>query len=374
MSAPAGIVGARDRLKAWLLERAFPIWWNPGADLRHGGFHDRLDASGRPSPGPKRARVAARQVFAYAAAGDLGWTGPWRAAMDHGMGFLERGHRRADGLYRSHAPAPDDAVDLYDQAFILLAWAAAAGHGTAGVTARARALLERLPRERAGGFAGLEGAGLDANPNMHLFEAFLVWTALDPGGPWREAAAGQARLAMRKLIDPVTGAQSERFGPGWRAPSRAHRVVWPGHQFEWAWLLMRWSLVASDGAAMAAALLLVELAERAGVDPARNVVVNALDGDLKLIDSGTRLWPHTERLRAAVLAAELTGDEACWAMAAKAAAGLWLFLDVPTPGLWRDSLESDDLSAPASSLYHIVGAIVQLDRAVEGREAPDRRG
>ena len=62
----------------------------------------------------------------------------------------------------------------------------------------------------------------------------------------------------------------------------------------------------------------------------------------------------------------LTGDAGFWEMTLKAAAGLQRFLDVPTAGLWRDSLESDDLSAPASSLYHIVGAIVQLDRVVEG--------
>jgi mannose-6-phosphate isomerase len=54
-------------------------------------------------------------------------------------------------------------------------------------------------------------------------------------------------------------------------------------------------------------------------------------------------------------------------MALSALKGLDKFLDVPTPGLWRDSLESDDLTAPASSLYHIVGAIHELDRVVEGR-------
>jgi mannose-6-phosphate isomerase len=85
-----------------------------------------------------------------------------------------------------------------------------------------------------------------------------------------------------------------------------------------------------------------------------------------VVDSKTRLWPQTERLRVASLAAVLTGDASFWDMALKGAAGLQKFLDVPTAGLWRDSLESDDLTAPASSLYHIVGAIVQLDRVVEG--------
>jgi len=368
MRPPAEIVAARDRLKSWLLDRAFPIWWTPGADLERGGFHDRLHASGQPIAGAKRARVAARQVFSYAAAGELGWNGPWREAMDQGLAFLESRHRRADGLFRTQADPPDETVDLYDQAFALLALVVAAGQGDVGASARAEALLGRLPREAVGGFAGFQGADLDANPNMHLFEAFLAWTSLGGDGPWREAAAGQARLATTRLIDPETGALAELFGPGWTAPARVDRRVEPGHQFEWAWLLMNWSVISGDTPVMAQVLRLIEVGERAGVDAMRNVAINALDGNLRAADPGTRLWPQTERLRAALLAGALTSDAGCWDMALKATAGLWLFLDVPTPGLWRDSLESDDLSAPASSLYHIVGAVLQMDRLVEGRD------
>jgi mannose-6-phosphate isomerase len=129
---------------------------------------------------------------------------------------------------------------------------------------------------------------------------------------------------------------------------------------------MRWSLVTGDAGALAAALRLIELAERAGVDPNREVAINALDGELRPIDLATRLWPQTERARANLLAGALTGASVCWAAAESAFRGLDRFLDVPTAGLWRDSLESDDLSAPASSLYHIVGAALQLDRVVEG--------
>ncbi|HXU99066.1 MAG TPA: AGE family epimerase/isomerase, partial [Caulobacteraceae bacterium] len=211
------------------------------------------------------------------------------------------------------------------------------------------------------------GADLRANPNMHLFEAFLAWTETGAEGPWRELAAGQARLAMTRLIDTDTGAVGEFFGPGWTAPpAPADRRVEPGHQFEWAWLLMRWSQIAGDAAALATALWLIELGERAGVDPERNVAVNALDGDLGPTDLGARLWPQTERLRAHALAAAVTGDGACWDPALKAAESLRRFLTVETPGLWRDSLESDDLTAPASSLYHIVSAVLQLDEAAGG--------
>lgn len=366
MSLLRELAAERDRLRVWLAQSAYPIWWNPGADHQEGGFHDRLDASGRPLAGAKRCRVQARQVFSYGHAERLRWPGPSKTAMDHGRGVLTARFRRGDGLYRtrvSEGPI-DDTVDLYDQAFVLLADACLAEQGDLGAEGRAESLLTRLPRAGGGGFAEFDGESLNANPNMHLFEAFLAWAGLSADGRWRELAAGQARLAMTRLIDPDTGAVLEFFGPGWTvaaAPS-----VWPGHQFEWAWLLMRWSLVSGDARALAAALRLVEIGERAGVDPQRNVAVNALDGELGLVDAGTRLWPQTERLRAHLLAGAITGDETCFQSALGAIRGLDPFLEVETPGLWRDSLETEDMTAPASSLYHLVGAIVQLDRVVEG--------
>jgi mannose-6-phosphate isomerase len=174
---------------------------------------------------------------------------------------------------------------------------------------------------------------------------------------------------MTRLIDPETGALGEAFDADWRAPPepRARRVE-PGHQFEWAWLLMRWSAMDGGGDALAAALTLIELAERSGVDPGRGVAIDALDGTLAPREMSARLWPQTERLKAAVLAARITDDAGCWAMAERAAAGLARYLEAPTLGLWRDRLTSQDVfveePAPASSFYHIVLAILELDRAV----------
>jgi mannose-6-phosphate isomerase len=357
VSAPPAIAAARERLSAWLREAALPLWWDSGADLAAGGFHDRLDTAGRPIPGPQRARVQARQVFVYAAAPDFGWDGPWRVAMDHGLAALEHAHRHADGFYR--AWTDDNNAELYDQAFVLLAWAAAYGHGMSGARAAALDLFARLPADSAGGFAELAGEARLANPNMHLFESFLAWAALDEDGPWREAAAGQARLALTRLIDPATGALGEFFTRGWIAD--APQVVEPGHQFEWAWLLMRWSLIGGDAAALAAALRLMDIGETCGVDAGRNLAVNALDGDLVAVDVGDRLWPQTERLRAHLLAARLAG--APWDPAVRAAESLDRYLETPTPGLWRDSLEGEFPFAPASSLYHLAGAILELDAA-----------
>jgi mannose-6-phosphate isomerase len=112
-------------------------------------------------------------------------------------------------------------------------------------------------------------------------------------------------------------------------------------------------------------LRLVELAERTGVDAA-GFAIFALDERLAPLDRGARLWSQTERLRACARAAALSGDGLLWAATAQACEALEAFLDTPTPGLWRDWRDEAggfrEEAAPASSLYHIAGAITELAR------------
>jgi len=372
---PPALREAARELQAWLVDKAYPLWWRAGADLSNGGYHDRLDFSGRPTGVPKRARVAARQVFCFSLAPRFGWDGPWREAMRQGLDFLESAHRRPDGLYRARGDTgfarPDDRAELYDQAFVLLALASAArlGEPTEG---RALELLARLPRASLAGFGELDGGGgLHSNPNMHLFEVVIAWAELGGAKIWRELAGEQAQLARTWLIDERTGAIAEAYDEAWRpAANPADREIWPGHQFEWAWLLMRHDALNGAGEASSAALGLIDLAEVWGVDPRRNVAINALDGRLEGRDAMARLWPQTERLRAQLLAAEATADQSRWSAAEQAIEGLRPYIE--DSGLWRDQMnaagEFVEEAAPASSFYHIVGAILELTR-IAGRAA-----
>jgi len=361
VSAPSEVRAAAARLKRWLLEDALPIWWARGADHAGGGYFDRLGLDGAPAAGAKRVRVQARQAHVYAVAVSLGWTGPAETASRHGLAGLTS-MRCDDGLYRTapDAPQPLDGMGLvYDQAFALLALASdRAAFGNHMQERPALALAERLTAfaQPLGGFAEAPGLTepLFANPNMHLFESFQAWSRVSDDPRWRELAADEARLALDRLIDPARGVLEEQFGPDWApAPNPADQVVWPGHLYEWALLLLDWP--DADAAARAAALRLIQVSERTGVDAA-----------LSPLDPGARLWSQTERLRACARAAVLTGEIALWNATAQACGALERFLQVPTPGLWRDRLEADggfrEEAAPASSLYHIVGAIAELDR------------
>lgn len=373
MSAPAKVREAAARLKRWLLHDALPIWREQGADPA-GGYFDRLNLDGTVAATPKRLRVQARQAYVYAVAPRLGWDGPAEAASRHGL-VQVMAHKCDDGLFRPtpDAVAPLDGMGLlYDQAFVLLALASnAAAFGEHGQAKHAAALVDSFAAcgHPLGGFSEAPGlaAPLFANANMHLFECFQAWSRASNDPRWRALATAQAQFAQARLIDPATGAIGERFAADWRAASAAaDRFVWPGHLYEWAFLLLDWPH--ANAASRAAAFRLIEIAEAKGVE--QGVVIFALDEALAPLDRGARLWAQTERLRACARAAALKDDGSMWDATLEAIGALEAFLDVPTAGLWRDWMRAGggfvEEPAPASSLYHIVGAIAELDRVTAG--------
>jgi mannose-6-phosphate isomerase len=198
---------------------------------------------------------------------------------------------------------------------------------------------------------------------MHLFEAALAGCEVcSESSLWKSLADEIAALALDKFIDASSGALREFFDAQWNpAPGVEGRIVEPGHQFEWAWLLLRWG-GAKNSRARSAALKLIDIGEGHGV---RNgLAMNSLLDDYSPHDAGARLWPQTERLKAASIAARLTGEARYFTMAVSAAEGLMRYLDTPIAGLWRDRIDADgkvvDEPAPASSFYHLVAAIAEI--------------
>lgn len=352
----------------WLRTAALPVWWSLGADRSRGGFFEALGQDGRPRPAPRRGRVQGRMIFSFAQAGMMGWDGPWREAARHALAGMTEAFLRPDGLVRSlvglDGQPLDDTPFVYDQAFALLGLASLvqAGESAGEALALARALrtgLEAL-RHPAGGFREAGDKPFQANAHMHLLEASLAWEeASDDAGAdgWRGLSDEIAGLALGAFIDH-RGVLSEFFDAGWkRAEGDDGRLVEPGHQFEWAWLLDRWgrSRGRADGQLAARAL---HAAGLQGVDARRGCAVNALWEDLSIRDGWARLWPQTEFLKSALVLGEVED-------ALQAAAGLRRYLDTRVKGLWRDrqgptgGFAPGD--APATSLYHILGAIRQLE-------------
>ncbi len=372
---------ARDELKDWLCRHAYPLWWDRGADRTQGGFHERLGLNGEPLTEPRRARVQPRQMYAYSLAGRLGWNGPARQAIEHGLEFFLTRYRRSDGLFRTLVtwdgrPA-DEEVLLYDQAFALLGFAAACSvdAGRDDLRTLATDIHNRLREEFRHPVAGFHESPsrsypLSSNSHMHLLEASLAWMDAGGGAHWEALAAQIVDLALERCVDRRSGAIREHFAADWSpAPGLAGRIVEPGHQFEWAWLLMRWAQRTGNTPAMDSALRLIGIGEAWGVARTREVVVGAVLDDGSVHDPQARLWPQTERIKAACRAAVVTGEARHWHAAIAAVRCLLKYLDTPIRGLWRDRMDADgnfvSEPAPASSFYHLVGAVAELDWAVE---------
>lgn len=353
----------------WMRFNALPLWATLGVD-GDGGFHEAIDRTGRPVGDFRRARVQARQAWVYSVAGQAGWGGPWRRLVKEGLDRFEATNRRPDGLYRTRVSASgerlDDTASLYDQAFALLAFAAAAQAGVDPevMTGRADALREALAglAHPAGGWREDAGRPFQANAHMHLLEACLAWEAVAPGGAWTTMADTIVGLARRAFIDPDGGFLREFFDAEWRPEAGdAGSLVEPGHQFEWAWLLTRWGRGREERWSAGAARRLYDAGLR-GIDAAHGVAIDELDDQLAVRSARARLWPQTEWLKAALV----LGQEGAPGQVLRALKGLQLYLE--PSGLWRDKLESDgsfaEEPAPASSLYHIAAAWLQL------RESP----
>ena len=348
---------------AWLGEAALPLWATAGVDRATGLFHEALTVEGVPFETTRRARVQARQVFVFASAVHAGYGAKWLPVAQHGYGEFVRRYRRPDGLFINRVGANgapvDEGVDIYEQAFALLAMAAlqvvdpAAGD-LAGEAARTLAALDDR-RVAAGGFRESGAHRYQANCHMHLFESALAWEATGAAG-WAGLCDELAALAMTKFIDPQTGALREFFDAQWRPLTGETGLVEPGHQFEWAWLLERWGRARGEAGARAAARRLFESGLK-GVDAKREVAVNALWEDFSVRDGNARLWPQTEHLKAALILGEDIH-------ALRAARGLAPYLDTPARGAWRDKLQVDGTfvaePAPATTFYHLIVAVLEL--------------
>jgi mannose/cellobiose epimerase-like protein (N-acyl-D-glucosamine 2-epimerase family) len=382
--ALAGVREAQERLMKWLLDEACPLWSTRGVDRDLGGFHEMLIGA-EPVSAPRRARVQPRQIAAFAGASRLGWKGDAAELAVHGRNYFVERFRRPDGLFRTLIAPDGKPLDeralLYDQAFALLGLAEMQRQlnspgiprsQSAEPAAEARALRSLIychfKREGPGFESAVEqGLALSSNAHMHLLEASLAWLALAEDAEWRALADEIGELALSRFIDPVSGAVREHFSSAWAPlPGLAGRLLEPGHHFEWAWLLLRWA-GNSRGDACIAALRLLDIGEKYGVF--NGVAVNALVDDFSVHDACARLWPQTERVKGAALAARLTGDVRYWNIAREAAIALLRYLDTPVRGSWYDRLlpygRFIEEPAPASSFYHIVGAITELTAAIE---------
>lgn len=373
-------------LTDWLRVEALPLWSELGVDRRNGGFYEKLTQEGIVVEEPRRTRLVARQIYVFATSGELGWQdmATSQDLVGHGLDFLLGKSFSGSGPIRSAVGPRGEplrpAFDLYDHAFALfgLGTAARLGHRRDAAVDTALSLVNSMVAGWKHPVAGFEEAlpprePLNSSPHMHLLEAFLEWEAVDDTACWSALADEIVLLAMDKFIDRRSGGIFEHFDHNWnRADGQMGRFLEPGHHFEWGWLLWRWGVARGRrDDVFPAVRSLIDVAETHGINRRTGLAVNGIWDDLSAREPCSRLWPQTERLKANIAIAELSkGTEREFAMkwATEAAVGLRRYFDTNIAGLWHETLDNWGRPVPAparaSSLYHIVGAIRELDRFV----------
>ena len=366
-------------IRAWMMDKALPLWTTVGLDRAHGGVVESLTLDATRSAGAdfKRARVACRQLYVFSHASILGFPEA-AAAADHVYEhlvsrFWQGGDHGWARRVTSEGALLDPTPDLYDHAFALfaLAWryrvtqdreALALAHATVDF------LEKRFAHPGGEGFHNELPATLprQQNPHMHLTEAALALTEATGEARFAALADQLTQLFVTRMARFPEGVLPEFFNDDWSpAPGDRGRWVEPGHQFEWAWILAQHQrLRGADHTASVQAL--VAFAERFGVDPASQVTINGVRDDGAALDRGTRTWPNTERIKGWLGLYELTGADPKGAVAGSARLLLSRMLGDAPPGAWIDAYDdqgrSTVTSVPTSTLYHVFLAFAETLR------------
>lgn len=368
----------RDTIYKWMLDTSLPWWAEHGVDRELGGYVEQVTPDGRDAQiAFKRTRVTARQIYVFSHGYLLGFK-PGLELARHGVDYLinrtwngpDNGFARK--LTREGAPL-DPTPDLYDHAFVLfaLSW-----HYRASGDATSKEWMHRTLDYIEGRMRVAGGEGFwhelppkgwrQQNPHMHLTEACLA--AFEATGEDRFANLVKEIVGVftSRFFDTKSQTLAEYFTEGLaRAPGDDGRIVEPGHQLEWSWILN--ACRKQLGLQLAPQIrALARFAETHGVDPASKITFNSVRDDGVPIDRASRTWPNTERIKAAIALYELDGVDPSATIESSAALLFDRYLGRTLPATWIDLVDADGKpvpgNAPASTLYHVFLAFAEVLR------------
>lgn len=365
------------RLVNWIKDDAVPLWIARGISPE-GVNYERLLPSGEVDfSSSVRVRVQARQSFFYSAAVSRQWCGEAGISVARKLlNFVQTNaaHPTAGGGYthllNSSFSVVDTKQDLYDHAFFLLANA-----WLYRVTKEPSALAEaeRLVAHLDATFGSVYGGWVEGdypyacrrqNPHMHLFEAFLALYDATQDGKWLARVGEIFGLFQAHFFDDKLNVLFEFFDENWALCADAKgEVVEPGHMMEWVWLLDWYGRrsgrpVAQYTRALYAKALEIGMA-------ASGLLYDAVAPDGRVLDQKKRCWGITELIKASLVMIR-DGHPQAEAIAVKGIEDLFTYyLCASTPGSYVDQRGANDEVvvdvAPASTLYHIIVAAMELE-------------
>ncbi len=368
-------------MESWMLGQALPLWATAGFDAEAGRFEEGLTFDRRPRPqGPIRLLVQARQIFVYSLAQRRRWHAGAAALAERAFEAMRRDYHRPDGqdgwvfsIARDGSVA-DSRRDLYAHAFVLLAIAAyVQATGKREELALAHEALAFLDREmtapRGGGYVEawpLRDGPRRQNPHMHLFEALLALWECSGDRVFLGRADDLFQLFVSKFFQAGQGVLLEYFDEALQPPDGHGAIVEPGHHFEWCWLLRRYERHTGESSVGEIVERLYRHASRAGFD-ADGLIMDEVHPDGTILKASRRLWPMTEAIKSDLVEARRGRTGAAVRAAALTQALHGRFLAPAPQGGWVDRLGPDGSPLvdfmPATSLYHLAGAVDELTRS-----------
>ena len=366
-------------LLAWATDSALPLWATSGFDVEHGRFEERLTLrAGRLPDVPIRLLSQARQIYVYALAARRDWHSGAAVLVEQAYASMVRDYRRRDGegwifSIRRDGAIADPRRDFYAHTFVLLAIASyvqATGKRQALALAdETLAFIDRhlrAPTDR-GFLEGLPPAdGLRRqNPHMHMFEGLLSLWECSNDARYLTRAGELFDLFVSHFFRPDPGILGEYFTAALQpAEGLAGRLVEPGHHYEWVWLLRRFEEI-SGRPVQPYVDALYDFADRYGFDRT-GLIVDELLVDGSHHAPSRRIWPIAEAIKANLVEARLGRPQSEDKAASLAVLLRDRFLASEAAGGWHDRLDHNGMCLsefmPASTLYHVVSAIDELDQ------------
>ncbi|WP_119310118.1 AGE family epimerase/isomerase [Cohaesibacter haloalkalitolerans] len=356
----------------WFRELALPLWIEAGWDRQSRSFVEGLDFAGRPLLDmPRRTMVQARQIWVMCVAARNGWHASAGSIADEALASLLS---ESDGTGYPFSKdrsgrVIDDRRDLYSHAFVLLALAEAYKlTGNRACLAAADQTLAFLDGAMAtpetGGYKEslpLCDAPRRQNPHMHLFEALLALHEAAGGNGYLERAEKLHGLLSQHFLCGPQPVLAELFDDVWQPLTAADVIFEPGHHFEWVWLLDRFAQLSGQPDSAHPGRGLWDTAIANGVGEAL-WIYERVTASGTVVDASSRLWTYAEAAKAAN--SPLIGNPAD-NRARDFLHALNARFVIDGTGLWADRRNPDGSSpssfVPASSLYHICGAVCAVE-------------
>lgn len=376
---------AADRLRGWAIGQALPLWAGAGFHRAGGRFEERLTLEGRPiADAPQRLIVQSRQIYSYGLAARRGWY-QGRDLVEQAFASMQRDFHRPDGkdgwvFSIAHDGSVVDATrDLYSHAFVLLGVASyvnVTGNKSAlAVADETLAFVDRHLAAPSGGYFDAlprPDAMRRQNPHMHMLEGLLSLWGASRERRYLDRANKIFDLFAAHFFQPDHGVLGEYYDDNLvRMAGVTGDIVEPGHHSEWVWLL-RWFERESGRAVTPYADALYRHADKHGYD-GDGLMVDELLRDGRVHKPSRRTWPMTEAIKANLAEAALGRPGAVERVVALTDCLHTHFLEGVIPGGWMDRLDERSRPAtdfmPASTLYHVLCMVDELDRLASGAPA-----